>query len=569
MKIPRSVQAKFYDLHLKQQEEEYRQYLYSKAFSLYQTNELHAGIYLGYDSKRGNILVRFKLNKTPRRKMVFTCFSVPQEYAAPKNWRDLSYHELRNNAAYGGLVTDAISVYFSEFIEDPTWIIVGFSKVELNLIDKLRKGNILIFARHEPPREYLRALSDLSKRLTIPNAILDINCNDENWQPKLLSSKNNIPQTILEKLEEEDEVIIQGPPGTGKTYLMAQLCASFLSQKKSVIVTALTNRALMEVANKKEHLDTFLKTGKVFKTSLTTDEQHENKHLERIRDVKAINGSLILSTYYALSQYARNYPDHPIFDIVIIEEASQAFIGTLAMFKILAKKIIIVGDPLQLPPIWNEGLVRHLHEKIKNVANGLTTYAYFSEVSTFRLTETYRLPERAAKQTGIFYENTLISVSKEPPPFKIVLNESLLNPKGGVSFLYLNLYTDGRKPKEAVNFIENFLTDFERDNPKQTLAILSPFRDTNSFLQAKLYPKCKRLDNIYIETIDRIQGLTSDFTILLIPFDGVNFATNLNRFNVATSRSKTHTLIILDESFKKIDIARQGLVKQFIEEAKE
>ena len=169
-----------------------------------------------------------------------------------------------------------------------------------------------------------------------------------------------------------------------------------------------------------------------------------------------------------------------------------------------------------MPPIWDEDIVRHLHEKIKNVANGLTTYAYFSNIPAFRLTETYRLPERAATQTGIFYENTLTSVTKEPPPFSINIDESYLNPRGGVSFLYLDMYADGRKPKEAASFIEKFLLNFERKNPNKTLAILSPFRNTNSFLQSRLYPKCKRLDNIYIETIDRIQGLTSDFTIFLI-----------------------------------------------------
>jgi superfamily I DNA and/or RNA helicase len=45
----------------------------------------------------------------------------------------------------------------------------------------------------------------------------------------------------------------------------------------------------------------------------------------------------------------------PIYDYVILEEASQCFLGTIATAKLLGKKIILVGDPLQLPPIVNLG----------------------------------------------------------------------------------------------------------------------------------------------------------------------------------------------------------------------
>lgn len=54
------------------------------------------------------------------------------------------------------------------------------------------------------------------------------------------------------------------------------------------------------------------------------------------------------------------------------------------------------------------------------------------------------------------------------------------------------------------------------------------------------------VQEIIIETIDRIQGLTCDVSIILIPFDGVAFAFQENRFNVSTSRAKRGTLLITD-----------------------
>ena len=44
--------------------------------------------------------------------------------------------------------------------------------------------------------------------------------------------------------------LVQGPPGTSKTYLLAELCAQLLAAGQRVLVTALTNRALLELAGK-------------------------------------------------------------------------------------------------------------------------------------------------------------------------------------------------------------------------------------------------------------------------------------------------------------------------------
>lgn len=52
--------------------------------------------------------------------------------------------------------------------------------------------------------------------------------------------------------------------------------------------------------------------------------------------------------------------------------------------------------------------------------------------------------------------------------------------------------------------------------------------------------------DITIETIDRIQGMTVDYAVLYIPGRNPGFALEERRFNVATSRSLSTTLIISD-----------------------
>ena len=72
----------------------------------------------------------------------------------------------------------------------------------------------------------------------------------------------------------------------------------------------------------------------------------------------------------------------------------------------------------------------------------------------------------------------------------------------------------------------------------------------------------KTLD-ILIETINRIQGETVDYCIYYIPQRNFDFAFSDNLFNVATSRSKSTTLIITDIPIDLINI-RSNKVYEFI-----
>ena len=89
---------------------------------------------------------------------------------------------------------------------------------------------------------------------------LNLVLENDNWDPEPLVSKDPVFE-IQTALIENDTVIIQGPPGTGKTYLMAQICNALLMADFRILVTALTNRALIELAEK-AHLKNAFKDGK-------------------------------------------------------------------------------------------------------------------------------------------------------------------------------------------------------------------------------------------------------------------------------------------------------------------
>jgi rRNA-processing protein FCF1 len=87
--------------------------------------------------------------------------------------------------------------------------------------------------------------------------------------------------------------------------------------------------------------------------------------------------------------------------------------------------------------------------------------------------------------------------------------------------------------------------DISSNYPERSIGIISPFRQTVQELQREFYTEHQNLD-ITVETIDRIQGMTVDYTIIYFPQRNITFALTENRFNVATSRSKSTTLIISD-----------------------
>ena len=102
-------------------------------------------------------------------------------------------------------------------------------------------------------------------------------------------------------------------------------------------------------------------------------------------------------------------------------------------------------------------------------------------------------------------------------------------------------------------------------NPKFEIAILSSTKKGVKLLRDNLLHKLNdKQDQILIYTVDSVQGLTIDFCYYFAFSDGSPaFSFKLNRFNVATSRARFCTLILLDEVYKVVQ-PYKGLVADFI-----
>ena len=532
------------------QTNEFEKLLKKQAAKMFVENQLYLCRYQGYDEVRGNVVVKFdhKICFPPRRNENLQCFVSTFQDDNVKNWGGLTYENLRTNVT---TQFECKTVFFT-YEKDNT--VVGLSGLKVEDVSKYERNALVFLAPTDPPLQYLINLVDYLKQ-TSPktNNLLSLDIDNPYWNPKPLIVDESIVANIQNDFKDTDIIIIQGPPGTGKTYLMAQLCSEFLKSDNRIIVTALTNRALIELTEK-EHLKTALGQGKVFKTSLSADES-KNKKIKGIQPFKSISQQqpqMLLSTYYIMSQIAMKALDDAYFDYVIIEEASQAFLATVALAKKIGKKCIVIGDIQQLEPIFHKEYSPEDTNNYHWMIRGLKSVSfYFSNAKQYILTNSYRLTENAIKATNCFYNGLLASRSDVKLPLDFSKQQLLnihLNSFGGTSLLKFKL-PEGRIPSnECSNFIVDFINQIKQFNEKAEIAILSFHRDSIRFLQKEIFSSCKNTENVFIETIDRIQGLTTDFCIFFVPAESIPFSLQPNRFNVATSRAKLCTLIIADEN---------------------
>ena len=412
---------------------------------------------------------------------------------------------------------------------------------------------ILLLGPNKPPYEYIANLLKIVQTNNSENVnqIIDQDFQKSNWQPLLIDKKNDISSFIINQLAFCDELVLIGPPGTGKTYQIAEICRKLCEQGKSVLVTSLTNRALMEVAEKPA-LAKFLENGKIFKTKLSTDEAKDIPQLQHVKELTPQPSNLILSTFYISSSEATNLKENPPFDYVIMDEASQALLAMFGASKLLGKKNIWIGDTKQLPSVVAINEDKVSKKNYGYLVDGLKALSVTAAIPIYQLTETYRLSKRGADYTGLFYNNSLKSKAKNDirysfPEIPNDINQ-FFNPNGGTTLIKTDLEVGNKKPKNAIELVTMLVYHLLQINETLHISVLSNYIDTIKALQKSIYGRFENPENILIETVARIQGLTTDITILVIPNSGYNHSLEKRLFNVATSRSKRHTIIIADKN---------------------
>ena len=544
MIINRRKHWQFLEDELKAETEDFKKIYLATAISLLKiSQEMYVAQFISF--KDGEMIMKFPISRAlPRKGDFLVCMVLPPELQDYRNWGDRSYRDLYK-ARYNS--TECVCIWHSP-ANDPRYTLVGFSKVSVDFANYIKKtpNIVLTFAPQRPPIDYVMNLQKVvedqySKGVA---SILDANYQAKDWEP-IPIRQDDVAGFVYSQMALTETMILEGPPGTGKTYMIAELCAKLCAEGHSVLVTALTNRALMEIAEKPA-VESLLGEHRIFKTNISMDEIRELSKLETLKSIAPMPGCLVMSTFYITSGYAAELTIEQPFDYVIMDEASQAIFPMFAASRKIGKRNLWVGDIHQLSPIVILNGNRITICGYKHLIEGLKLLADNSMSPIYQLATAYRFGQRAANYTGVFYNDSL--VAKESPKYNDLPSMfKILSKDGGPTLVLTDMPSGDCTPQFAI-YIAAFIVDnIVKDNKDKEIAVLTCMKKTTRALQMAITQKVRTRKNLLVDTVARVQGLTTDITIFFVPDYSYIRTLEPHLFNVATSRAREHTIIIADK----------------------
>jgi superfamily I DNA and/or RNA helicase len=198
------------------------------------------------------------------------------------------------------------------------------------------------------------------------------------WQDSGLRPAQARAVRLALNLPERGVLLVQGPPGTGKTTVIARFLKEAAARGKTVLVTSHTHVAIDNALRKALRGDRSLE-GKMVRLGesgkVAPDLAHVNKRISAFRmeeDEEDVDPALRKPVVPLFENLQRSHPivgmtldalasalvvsdalDQEVrpFDFVLVDEAGMNAYPKVAVAHAVAKRLVLVGDPLQLPPI--------------------------------------------------------------------------------------------------------------------------------------------------------------------------------------------------------------------------
>ncbi|UKZ51354.1 hypothetical protein TrVGV298_005113 [Trichoderma virens] len=478
---------------------------------------------------------------------------------------------------------------------------------------------------------FIRVLFGLSSPSPVPQ---DLTASDEvgNIEWIDLTLNDSQKDAIRFALASREVALIHGPPGTGKTHTLIELILQMIKRDQRILVCGPSNisvdniverlsphkipilrlghpaRLLPSVLN--HSLDVLTQTseagaivkdvraemdakqasikktksGKERKAIYTDLKELRKEYRERERRCVSnlVGGSkVVLATLHGAGGFQLRNEQ---FDVVIIDEASQALEAQCWVPLLSAKKAVCAGDHLQLPPT-----IKSLNSKVKvkskggdenaaPVIRGMTLETtLFDRLLALHgpsikrmLTTQYRMHEKIMRfPSDELYDSELIAAD--------AVKARLLKDLEGGDFPERNEDDDKENPKKGSLHGESKSNEMEaalvRLHVKQLveagvrpedIAVVTPY---NAQLAALASLK-EKFPGIELGSVDGFQGREKEAVIVSLvrsnPDGEVGFLGEKRRLNVAMTRPKRSLTVIGDSETVKSKFLKKWM--EFLEE---
>ncbi|WP_018249299.1 IGHMBP2 family helicase [Orenia marismortui] len=266
------------------------------------------------------------------------------------------------------------------------------------------------------------------------------------------------------------------------------------------------------------------------------------------------------------------------FDLLLVDEATQATEPSALIPLVKANKVILLGDHKQLPPtILNQrakekGLDKSLFERLVEIHGSNAKevlelqYRMNKDIMNFASQEFYNqklVAARDIKDINIHQLELNFSEGNSPTERSLSCKEAVVfldtkgmeapeNYKKGSSSIYNRM--EAELSVETINHIISAGLD------KSELAVISPYKD-----QVDLIKGLSKREGIEISTIDAFQGREKEIIILSLVRSNnkakIGFLRDIRRLNVSLTRAKRKLIIIGDSSTVTVHPTYDNLIE--------
>ena len=428
---------------------------------------------------------------------------------------------------------------------------------------------------------------------------------------------------VKSALAADDVALVHGPPGTGKTTVLVEIVRQHVSRGQRVLATAPSNIAVDNILEKL--LDTGLRVVRLGHPARTLESlRHGNlavqteadEVFEQVREIDArrerlihrksrngrnsmgyderqarerevgrlwreardlefdIQRRIVASAHVVLATHAGMSKRHVKgdFDLVVLDEASQATEPLSWVPLTLAKKAVFAGDAHQLPPtIYSKeaaegGLAVTLFDRLKDLlpASAQTLlrvqYRMHESIMEFPSEQFYEGKLIAHESVAHHTADELPGVAETPLTSKPVTYVDTAG--AGYDEAWNDLLESRENKGEAALAVKILYELLAAGLKARDVAILTPY-----VAQAKLLKTLVREPGLEIGSVDGFQGREKEAVILSLVRSNeggqIGFLGDMRRLNVAITRARRCLIVIGDG----VTIARHPVYAQFVAHA--